>query len=91
MKHLVPIPSEFLHPLKQAKETGIGYLVISVELKDGRVFDQVATSEGYVIEVKGYKEIPFAPEDLVSVAVTHKSWNFRDVSDARNKCRAPAA
>ena len=91
MKRLVPIPSEFVHHLKHAKETGIGYLVISVELNDGRTFDQVATSEGYVIEVKGYKEIPFAPEDLVSVAVTHKRWNFRDVSDARNKCRAATA
>jgi hypothetical protein len=61
MKRLVPIPSEFLHHLKQAKETGIGYLVISVGLKDGRVFDQVATSEGYVIEVRGIKKFRLRP------------------------------
>jgi hypothetical protein len=76
--------------MKRAKETGIGYKVVSVELKDGRSFDQVATSEGCIIEVRGYKEIPFASDDVISVHVTHKRWNFRDVSDARIKTRAPA-
>jgi hypothetical protein len=54
----------------------------------GRSFDQVATSEGCIIEVRGYKEIPFAPEDVVSVSVTHKRWNFREVSDSRSKSKA---
>ena len=62
-----------------------------MELKDGRSFDQVATSEGCVIEVRGYKEIPFAAEDIASVSVNHKRWNFRDGSDARSKCRAVTA
>lgn len=88
MKHLTPIPSELLQQLKREKETGIGYLVVSVELKDGRSFDQVATSEGCIIEVRGYKEIPFASEEVVSVTVTHEGWNFRDKSDARSKSRA---
>ena len=35
MKCLVPIPAEFADSLKQVGETGIGYQVISVELKDG--------------------------------------------------------
>ena len=91
MKRLVPIPSRFVDHLKRAAETGIGYQVISVELKDGRSFDQVATSEGYIIEVRGYEEIPFAPDDVASVSVNHKRWNFRDGSDARSKSRAATA
>jgi hypothetical protein len=91
MKRLAPIPSGLLDQLKRVKETGIGYLVVSVELKDGRSFDQVATSEGCIIEVRGYKEIPFAPEDVVSVSVTHKRWNFREVSDSRSKSKAAIA
>ena len=91
MKRLAPIPSGLLDQLKRVKETGIGYLVVSVELKDGRSFDQVATSEGYIVEVRGYKEIPFAPEDVVSVSVTHKRWNFREVSDSRSKSKAAIA
>jgi hypothetical protein len=91
MKCLVPIPNGFLDHLKRSGETGIGYQVVSVALKDGRCFDQVATSEGYIIEVRGYREIPFATNDVASVAVNHKRWNFRDGSDARNKSRAATA
>lgn len=91
MKCLVQIPSRFVDQLNQNNETGIGYQVVSVELKDGRSFDQVATSEGCIIEVRGYKEIPFAAEDVASVTVNHKRWNFRDRSDARSKCRAATA
>jgi len=91
MRCLCPIPQACLDHLRQSGKTGIGYQVISVELKDGRCFDQVVASEGCIIEVRGYKEIPFAPEEVASVIVSHKRWNFREGSDMRNKCRAAAA
>ena len=91
MQRLVPIPSRFVDHLKQAGETGIGYQVVSVVLKDGRSFDQVVASECCIIEVRGHEEIPFAPDDVESVSVNHKRWNFRDESDARSKCRAATA
>jgi hypothetical protein len=83
MKCLVPIPNELAGSLKKAKETGIGYQVVSVELIDGRRFEQVLTSEGCVIEVRGHREIPFGPKDVASVRVTQKRWNYRGWSDAR--------
>jgi hypothetical protein len=82
MKCLVPIPRELVDNLKKAGETGMGYQVISVELRDGRRFDQVLASEGCIIEVRGHKEIPFGPNDMASVRVNHKRWNFRGWSDA---------
>jgi hypothetical protein len=91
MKRVVPIPSAFVDDLKRAKETGLGYQVVSVELKDGTSFDQVVTSECCIIEVRGYKEIPFAAEDVVSVSVNHKHWNFREGSDAHSKSRTATA
>jgi hypothetical protein len=91
MKRLVPLPSQLVDHLKRAKETGIGYQVVSVELKDGRSFDQVATSEGCIIEVRGFKEIPFAADEVASVTINHKHWNFREVSDIRQKARAASA
>ncbi|MGB7282187.1 MAG: hypothetical protein WBE13_07995 [Candidatus Acidiferrum sp.] len=91
MKRLVPIPSGFVDHLKAAGETGIGYQVASVQLRDGRFFEQVVTSEGCIIEVRGYKEIPFSPEDVASVSVNHKHWNFRGGSDVRVKTRAATA
>jgi len=91
MKCLYPIPRACLDDLKRSDETGIGYHVISVELKDGRRFDQVVASEGCIIEVRGYGEIPFAPEEIASVIVNHNRWNFREASDIRVKCRAATA
>jgi hypothetical protein len=54
------------------------------------LFEQVATSEGYVIEVRGYEEIPFCAHEIESIKVNHKRWNFRDYSLER-KIRAKAA
>jgi hypothetical protein len=91
MKRLVPIPCGCAEHLKNAEETGIGYQVVSVQLKDERFFEQVVISEGCIIEVRGYKEIPFTPGEVVSVHLTHKHWNFRDQSDTRAKSRAATA
>jgi len=91
MKNVVPIPSGFVDQLKRSSETGIGYQVVSVELRDGRAFDQVVTSEGCIIEVRGFKDIPFAPEDVAAVNVNHKRWNFRGGSEVRPKARAATA
>ena len=91
MKCLYPIPQACLDDLKRSGETGIGYQIISVELKDGRCFDQVVASEGCIIEVRGYGEIPFAPQEIESVIVNHKRWNFREASDLSIKCRAATA
>jgi hypothetical protein len=47
----------------------------------------VVASECCIIEVRGYAQIPFAPNEVASVSINHKHWNFRDRSDARNKHR----
>jgi hypothetical protein len=78
MKRLIPIPHEFTSTLHRQNETGMGYHVVSVTLKSGRHFDQVVASEGCVIQVRGHKDVPFAPDDVASVAVNHKRWNFRE-------------
>jgi hypothetical protein len=78
MKRLIPIPHEFASNLRRQNETGMGYHVVSVTLKSGKHFDQVVTSEGCVIQVRGHKDVPFAPDDVASVDVNHKRWNFRE-------------
>jgi hypothetical protein len=91
MRHLVPIPTESVSHLKREKETGIGYQVVSVKLKDGRCFDQVVASEGCIIQVRGYEVVPFAPDEVAAVSVNHKRWNFRDASHSRDRSRAASA
>jgi hypothetical protein len=77
MKRLVPIPPDCADHLRRHGETGPGYQVVSVTLKNGTCFDQVVASEGCVIHVRGHKDVPFAPDDVASVSVNHKLWNFR--------------
>lgn len=77
MKRLVTIPKEWADYLRRQRDTGLGYQVVSVNLKDGRRFDQVVASEGCVIEVRGYSDVPFKQEEVASVQVNHRHWNFR--------------
>ncbi|HKT46580.1 MAG TPA: hypothetical protein VJP87_03575 [Candidatus Acidoferrales bacterium] len=80
MKCLVPVPREWADYLKRQKETGMGYQVVSVNLKDGRSFDQVVASEGCIIQVRGHRAVPFAAEDVASIEVNHRVWNFREAA-----------
>jgi hypothetical protein len=83
MKRLTPIPPDSVLELKRNTETGIGYQVASVTLKDGRQFDQAVVSEGCIIQVRGYEDMPFAPDEVSTVKVNHRGWNFRGWSDSR--------
>ena len=87
MKRLIPMRPETVGQLKQQPETGLGYQIVAVELRDGRHFDQVVTSEGCIIAVRGHSEVPFEFDDVQSVSVNHKSWNFRTWTD-KGKLRA---
>jgi hypothetical protein len=92
MTCLVPISPEIVGQLKQEKETGPGYHVVSIKLKNGTHFDQVVASEGCIIAVRGYAEVPFKCEEVATVTVTHRSWNFRTWSDKdKRKSRAASA
>jgi hypothetical protein len=41
--------------------------------------------EGFIIQVKGYKNLPFAAEEVESVTVTEKRRNFRRKKEDRPK------
>jgi hypothetical protein len=77
MRQLIAIPREIAENLKRQGETGMGYQVVSVTLKSGKQFDQVVASEGYVIQVRGHRDVPFSTDDVATVTVNHKLWNFR--------------
>ena len=77
MRTLVPIPPESLNRLKKDNSKDFGYQFVSVKLKDGRVFPQAVASEGCLIQVKGFREIPFVETDIESVDAGAEPWNFR--------------
>ena len=77
MRTLVPIPTESLKRLKQDDLKDFGYQFVSVKLKDGRVFPQAVASEGCLIQIMGFREIPFVETDIESVEADGEPWNFR--------------
>jgi putative SOS response-associated peptidase YedK len=77
MKKLVPIPAESLKRLKKDDVKDFGHQFVSVRLKDGRFFPQAVASEGCLIQVKGFREIPFVETDIESVDADGEPWVFR--------------
>jgi hypothetical protein len=57
-------------------ETGMGYQIASVILKNGMRYDQVVIESGVITQIRGLKEIPFREEDIAKILVTHEKWDF---------------
>jgi hypothetical protein len=75
VKTLPKVWSEFL---AKNPETGMGYQVVSVTLRDGRKIEDVAIIQSSEIaKVRGHREIPFEPNDIIDMKLTHRRWQFR--------------
>jgi hypothetical protein len=57
--------------LARQRETGMGYQVGTVLLKDGRKFEGVVVVGGIISRVAGAESIPFVDDDIESILVTH--------------------
>ena len=62
--------------LTSEPETGVGYQIVTVLLRDGREFPQVVVQSGYVTRVRSHKDIPFSEEDIARIIVTHEKWDW---------------
>lgn len=61
--------------LSQA-ETGMGYQIVSVILKNGKRYDRVIVNSGYITRIKGLNNIPFSEDEIAEIEVTHDKWDF---------------
>lgn len=52
-------------------ETGMGYQIVTVFLRDGRHFDQVLIDGNVITKIRGLAQIPFAEEEITDIVVTH--------------------
>ena len=50
-------------------ETGMGYQVATVILRDGRHFEQVLIVDGLITQVHGRDEIPFDEAEVAEIVV----------------------
>jgi hypothetical protein len=71
------LPNELSQILLDQPETGDELHIVSVTLKDGRVFEDVAVSQcSIVAAVRGQAYVPFDGRDVVKLQVTHRRWGF---------------
>lgn len=73
---MILLSDRWLKELTEQPETGMGYHVVSIVLKDGRRYDRVVIDSGFVTKVKSMHEIPFKEEDIQQIIATHDKWDF---------------
>lgn len=73
---MIILSQKWINELVAKPETGMGYQVVSIVLKDGRKFDQAVVIDGMITEIRGTKNIPFTEEQIAQIILTHDKWNY---------------
>ena len=68
---MLRLSANWVDTLVSQPETGMGYQVASVYLKDGRQFDRVVIVDGVITSISGSSDIPFTENDIRRIVVTH--------------------
>lgn len=71
------LPDRWLQYLATMPETGMGYQVVDIELRDGRVFKQAIIDSGFLTRIRDVAPIPFTESDIADVRVTHEKWDWK--------------
>jgi hypothetical protein len=64
--------------LARQPETGMGYQIGTVVLRDGRRFNDVLIQEGLITRIKGLTVIPFTESEIIDIIVTGDPDNSSD-------------
>ena len=57
-------------------ETGMGYCVVRVTLRDGQQFEQAVIDSGWLRRVRGLPDVPFTEGDIAEILPNHEKWNW---------------
>ena len=74
---MIKLSDRWIHELIAQPETGMGYQIVSVILKDGTRHNQVVVDSGFITRAKGLDSIPFQESDIREINVTHDKWDFK--------------
>jgi hypothetical protein len=74
---MITLSQKWAAQLTSQPETGMGYQIVSVILKNGKRFDQAIVDSGYITRVRGFAEVPFTEDEIQEIIVTHDKWDFR--------------
>jgi hypothetical protein len=68
---MISLSDRWASRLISQPETGMGYQIVTLVLKDGRRFDQVTIVGGTITKIDGHSLAPFKDEDIADIVVTH--------------------
>ena len=57
-------------------ETGMGYVIVTITLVDGRTYKQVIIDSGWLLRIRGVPNIPFSEDDIASIKQTDDRWDW---------------
>ena len=69
---------EWVPAVKALPETGQGYPVVSVELRDGRHFNQAIVDSGYLSRIRALPNVPFVEADISGIKANHEKWDWTE-------------
>ena len=73
---MLQLSDEWGPVLVSQPETGMGYQVASIILRDGTRYNQAIIESGYITRIRNYDKIPFREEEIAEIIVTHDKWDF---------------
>jgi hypothetical protein len=73
---MIQLSPKWVMKLSLQPETGMDYQVVTVRLKDGSEYRQVAIVGGQIAQIKGREDIPFDEDSISEIIVTHDGWDF---------------
>ena len=80
-KQKCTLPEQWSSYLSEKGESGMGYQVVDIVLKDETIVKDVAIIESHLIgQIRGYKGPmpPFNVRDIAEIRLTHNRWNFSE-------------
>ena len=83
-KKYVTLPQKWSEYLVNKPETGMDYHVVSLTLKNGTKINDVAIVGCHIIGeirevgiIEDESDIPFSPDEIVKIDITHRKWAFK--------------
>ncbi len=71
MKKLI-LPRKLEKRVSEVPQTGMGWSVVRVVLKNGKIFKNVLIeNDSEIFKVYGYEKVPFQVSDIKDIIVTH--------------------
>jgi hypothetical protein len=68
---MLQLSNKWAEVLNAQPETGMGYQIATICLKDGRRYDRVVVVQGNITSVDGDGVVPFKESDISRIVVTH--------------------